>query len=184
MGVSGWSVQREGLAQWCWPILNSLHAACTHGQTCAYSHTSAPPPPPPHHTTTTTTTTHHTQHRRLSQEFPTRAAVDRCGPGHVHSPLSPTGTEDGQGQGGGARGQARRATATEAPPPSRCSSACTTKSPAGGGVPAWQSRRCHRSESRSAPWSPCSSSLSTFLCRRQWTSWICPRSPTSPSQSR
>ena len=34
----------------------------------------------------------------------TRAAVDRCGPGHVHSPLSPTGSEEGQGQGGGERG--------------------------------------------------------------------------------
>ena len=31
----------------------------------------------------------------------TRAAVDRCGPGHVPTPLSPTGTEDGQGRGGG-----------------------------------------------------------------------------------
>ena len=29
----------------------------------------------------------------------TRAAVDRCGPGHVATPLSPTGT-DGQGRGG------------------------------------------------------------------------------------
>ena len=33
----------------------------------------------------------------------TRAAVDRCGPGHVATPLSPTGTEDGQGRGGGFR---------------------------------------------------------------------------------
>ena len=53
--------------------------------------------------------------------------------------ISHTGTEDGQGPEGGARGQARRATATDLP--SRCSSACTTKSPAGGGLPAWQSRR-------------------------------------------
>ena len=33
----------------------------------------------------------------------TRAAVDRCGPGHVTTPLSPTGTEEGQGRGGGFR---------------------------------------------------------------------------------
>ena len=33
----------------------------------------------------------------------TRAAVDRCGPGHVQAPLRPTGTEDGQGRGGGSR---------------------------------------------------------------------------------
>ena len=33
----------------------------------------------------------------------TRAAVDRCGPGHVAPPLSPTGTEEGQGRGGGFR---------------------------------------------------------------------------------
>ena len=44
-----------------------------------------------------------------------RAAVDRCGPGHVYPPLSPSGTEDGQGRGGGAQGQARGATTTEAP---------------------------------------------------------------------
>ena len=31
----------------------------------------------------------------------TRAAVDRCGPGHVAP--SPTGTEEGQGRGGGFR---------------------------------------------------------------------------------
>ena len=31
----------------------------------------------------------------------TRAAVDRCGRGHVSAPLSPTGTEDGQDWGGG-----------------------------------------------------------------------------------
>ena len=30
----------------------------------------------------------------------TRAADGRCGPGHVYPPLSPTGTEDGQGQWG------------------------------------------------------------------------------------
>ena len=35
----------------------------------------------------------------------TRAAVDRCGPGHVAPPLSPTGTEEGQGRGGGFRVQ-------------------------------------------------------------------------------
>ena len=33
-----------------------------------------------------------------------RAAVDRCGPGHVATPLSPTGTEEGQGRSGGYRG--------------------------------------------------------------------------------
>ena len=33
----------------------------------------------------------------------TRAAVDLCGPGHVATPLSPTGTEEGQGWGGGFR---------------------------------------------------------------------------------
>ena len=33
----------------------------------------------------------------------TRATVDRCGPGHVAPPLSPTGTEEGQGRGGGFR---------------------------------------------------------------------------------
>ena len=30
----------------------------------------------------------------------TRTADGRCGPGHVYPPLSPTGTEDGQGQAG------------------------------------------------------------------------------------
>ena len=30
----------------------------------------------------------------------TRAAVDRCGPGHVTTPLNPTGTEEGQDRGG------------------------------------------------------------------------------------
>ena len=34
----------------------------------------------------------------------TREAADRCGPGHVPAPLSPTGTDDGQGRGGGSRG--------------------------------------------------------------------------------
>ena len=34
----------------------------------------------------------------------TRAAVDRCGPGHVPTPLSPTGTEEGRDRGGGSRG--------------------------------------------------------------------------------
>ena len=33
----------------------------------------------------------------------TRAGVDRCGPGHVATPLSPTGTEEGQGLEGGFR---------------------------------------------------------------------------------
>ena len=33
----------------------------------------------------------------------TRAAVDRCGLGHVATPLSPTGTEEGQVRGGGER---------------------------------------------------------------------------------
>ena len=33
----------------------------------------------------------------------TRASVDRCGSGHVVAPLSPTGTEEGQGRGGGER---------------------------------------------------------------------------------
>ena len=33
----------------------------------------------------------------------TRAAVDRCVPGHVYPPLIPTGTEEGQGRGGGER---------------------------------------------------------------------------------
>ena len=32
-----------------------------------------------------------------------RAAVDRPGPGRVYPPLSPTGTEEGQGRGGGER---------------------------------------------------------------------------------
>ena len=31
VGGSGWSVQPKGPAQWCWPIFNSLHAACTYG---------------------------------------------------------------------------------------------------------------------------------------------------------
>ena len=39
------------------------------------------------------------------------------------------------------------------PLPSRCSSACTKKSPAGCGLPAWQSRRGRRSGSSGAPWS-------------------------------
>ena len=62
--------------------------------------------------------------------------------------------------------------------PSRCSSACTTKSLAGGGLPAWQSRRGHRSGSRGTPWSIlstlsallpwCRSSM--LLCRRRWNS--------------
>ena len=46
----------------------------------------------------------------------TRAAVDRCGPGHVLSPLSPTGTEDGQGQGGGERDE-EHGGGPEDPPP-------------------------------------------------------------------
>ena len=33
----------------------------------------------------------------------TRAAADRCGPGHVVTSLRPTGTEEGQGRGGGER---------------------------------------------------------------------------------
>ena len=84
----------------------------------------------------------------------TRAAVDRCGPSYVHPPLSHTGTEDGQGRGGGVRGHERRVKATQSPLlPSRSSSACTTKSPAGGGLPAWQSRQGRKSGSSGTPWS-------------------------------
>ena len=63
--------------------------------------------------------------------------------------------------------------------PSRCSSVFTKKSPAGGRLPAWQSRRGHRSGSRGTPWSTsltscvllpwCRSSM--LLCRRRWNSW-------------
>ena len=34
-------------------------------------------------------------------------AVDRCGPGHVATPVSPTGTEEGQGGRRGSRGALR-----------------------------------------------------------------------------
>ena len=67
----------------------------------------------------------------------------------------------------------------------RCSSSCTTRTPQGGGLPAWQSRRGHRNGFHSAPWSPCSrrscpSRLSMFLCRRWLTSrWISSSSSTS-----
>ena len=63
--------------------------------------------------------------------------------------------EDGQGRGGGARGQVRRATGTEAPFLPRRSSTCLTrKTPRGEcGRPAWPSRRNHRNGSRCAPWS-------------------------------
>ena len=74
--------------------------------------------------------------------------------------------------------------------PSRCSSACTMRSPAGGGLPAWQSRRGHRNGFHSALWSPCSrrsclSRLSMFLCCRWWTSrWISCRFLSSRCPSR
>ena len=88
------------------------------------------------------------------------------------------------------------------PPPSRCSSACTKKSPAGGGLPAWQSRRGPRSGYSDTPWSSLPTSLPwcplfLYLSRRWWTSWWpwsstsilwcpsrlsqCPRSPGHPA---
>ena len=67
-GVKPQSVQPKELAHWCWPIFNSLHAACKYGQTCAKSYTSAPPPPPPPHKHTHT----HTHHQSTKvQKLPT-----------------------------------------------------------------------------------------------------------------
>ena len=124
----------------------------------------------------------------------TRAAVDRCDPGHVYPPLSLTGTEDGQGQGGGLRDELHG----EDPDamakfqrdllPSRSSSACTTKSPAGGGHLVRVSRQGRKSRSSGTPWSSLPTSLpwcrsSTYLCRRWWTNW-CSSSPTPRSPSK
>ena len=47
----------------------------------------------------------------------TRTADGCCGPGHVYPPLSPTGTEDGQGGGGGGRELKFTAAFQEIPPP-------------------------------------------------------------------
>ena len=63
----------------------------------------------------------------------TRAAVDCCGPGHVVTPLSPTGTEEGQGWGGGERVALHGQGPEDFLLPSRCSSSCSEKSPAVGG---------------------------------------------------
>ena len=86
--------------------------------------------------------------------------------------------------------------------PSRCSSACTKKSPVEGGLPAWQSRRGRRSGYSDTPWSSLPTSLPwcpllLYLSRRWWTSWWpwsstsilccpsrlsqCPRSPGHPA---
>ena len=88
-----------------------------------------------------------------------------------------------RGRPGPGRRRARRSTRPSSGRlllPSRCSSACTTKSPAGGGLPAWQSRRGHRSGSRGTPWSTSLTSCvslpryrsSMLLCRRRWTSCV------------
>ena len=108
----------------------------------------------------------------------TRAAVDRCGPGHVHSPLSPTGTADGHGGGGGARGKARRATATEASPAGALQPV-RRRARREASLPAWQSRRSHSSAFSGTPWSSLLTSLpwyrfSMILCRSLGTSWWTP----------
>ena len=76
------------------------------------------------------------------------------------------------------------------PPPHPFSSACTTKSPAGGGRPVWSSRRDRKSGSSGTPWSSLPSSLpwcrfSMYLCRRWWTNWwTCSSSSTTRCPSR
>ena len=60
--------------------------------------------------------------------------------------------------------------------PSRCSLACSKRSPAGGGLPAWQSRLGRRSGYSDTPWSSLPTSrpwcpLLLYLSRRWWTSW-------------
>ena len=107
----------------------------------------------------------------------TRAAVDRCGLGHVHSPLSLTGSEGGQGRGGGHEDK------HDALRPQPVLFSLHAEEPGGRRLPAWQSLRGHRNGSSSAPWnsSPTSCPWSrfwTFLWHRWWTSlWL--RSCTS-----
>ena len=107
-------------------------------------------------------------------------------PGQIYPPLSPTGDRRRPGPG---RRRARCTTRLRSGRlllPSRSSSACAKKSPAGGGLPAWQSRKGHRTGSRGTQWSSLPNSLpwcrsSTLLCRRWWTS---SRRSSSTSTSR
>ena len=106
----------------------------------------------------------------------TRGAVDRCGPGHIYAPLSPKGQKTARAR----RVYELQHTAKfqKHLPSSRSSAACATKSPAGGGLPAWQSRRCPRHgfsgrtvEQMIESVVPSRYSISTLLCRRWWNSW-------------
>ena len=48
-------------------------------------------------------TTHNNTQQHNNNTVATRVAIDRCGPGHVSAPLSPTGTQEGQDRGRGSR---------------------------------------------------------------------------------
>ena len=116
-----------------------------------------------------------------------------------------TTPHEDRGRPGPGRRRARRSTRPSSGRlllPSRSSSSCTRKSPAGGGLPAWQSRRGRKSGSSGTPWSSLPMSLPwcpllLFLSRSWWTSWWpwsstsilwfpsrlsqCPRSPGHPA---
>ena len=103
----------------------------------------------------------------------TRVAVDRCGPGHVHSPLSPT-TEEGLGRRGGER-VALHCWVRKTPPPqpelfSLYEEELGGRRPASLAEPPGPQERVqsHTMEQfgELVPW--CRSS--TLLCRRWWTS--------------
>ena len=140
------------------------------------------------------TTTHND--RRLSQAcplfcswqpLPSGESSDDCARGGDTSssrtlrpwPRRCTTLHEDRGRPGPGRRRARRSTRPSSGRlllPSRCSSVCPTKSPAGGGLPAWQSRRGHRSGFRGTPWSSLPTACrsfrcSMFLCSRRWTSW-------------
>ena len=112
--------------------------------------------------------------RRLRSMLRHERVTVANGPGREVAPLL-TRTEDGQGRGGGERDEVYGQVPDDSSFPGRCSSVCTKKSPAGGGLPAWQSRRGHRSGSSGTPWSTsltwcvslpwCRSSM--HLCRRR-----------------
>ena len=102
--------------------------------------------------------------KRAAAAFDAQArTADRPhGPGCSGAPLvrRPTGTDHSHhNQGGGARG------------PSRSSSSCTRRSPAGCGLPVWVSRQGHRNRFSGTPWTPhrhflCPCRCSMFLCGR------------------
>ena len=112
----------------------------------------------------------------------TRTAVDRCGPGHVTTPLSPTGTEQGQGRGGGFRVELCSED-PEASRPTRRQAPCTIRwtwmtclPPVAPGQTVCLTCLDRRSGCSGTPWTRSSTPFliyrrSMLLCRSRWNSW-------------